>query len=46
MYINDVIWKSILRTYSFDTFNPRHILWTYCNKRFEHIVQHLKRKVD
>ena len=44
MYINYVIRNSILRTYAFDTFNPRHILWAYCNKRFKHIVQHLKKK--
>lgn len=46
MYTSDMIQNSILPTYAFDTFNPSHILWSYWNKRFKHIVQHLKRKVN
>lgn len=46
MYTSGMLQYSILPTYAFDTFSTSHILWSYCNKRFKHIVQHLKRKVN
>lgn len=46
MYTSGMLQNSILPTYAFDTFSTSHILWSYCNKRFKHVVQHLKRKVN